>query len=93
MQRAREVYADMLDGNESPEEIAKRRGISVEKDPNKIREIVCRAIAANPKAVADFKKGKLKAADAIKGFVMKETRGSANTELVQQIVTEELHRA
>ena len=41
---------------------------------------------AIPKAVADFKKGKIKAADAIKGAVMRETKGMAKTELVQQIL-------
>ena len=46
--------------------------------------------AANPKAVADFKKGKTKAADAIKGAVMRETKGMAKTELVQQLLLEEL---
>ena len=51
---------------------------------------VRKAIAANPKAVADFKKGKVKAADAIKGFVMRETKGMAKTEVVQQLVMQEL---
>ena len=45
--------------------------------------LIRRAIAANPKAVADFKKGKVKAADAIKGAVMRETKGMAKTEVVQ----------
>ena len=52
-----------------------------------------RAIAANPKAVADFKEGKVKAADSIKGFVMRETRGMARTELVQEVVMSELAAA
>jgi aspartyl-tRNA(Asn)/glutamyl-tRNA(Gln) amidotransferase subunit B len=93
MQKAREIYADMLDSTESAGEIAIRRGFIVENDPEKLREIVRRAIAANPKAVADFKKGKTVAANAINGFVMKETKGNANTELVRQIVTDELQRA
>ena len=42
------------------------------------------------KAVADFKKGKTKAADAIKGAVMRETKGMAKTELVQRLLMEEL---
>ena len=37
-----------------------------------------------------FKKGKTKAADAIKGFVMRETKGMAKTEVVQQLVMAEL---
>ena len=56
-------------------------------------EIVRRAIAANPKAVADFKKGKIKAADAIKGAVMRETKGMAKIEVVQQLLMEELQKS
>ena len=62
-------------------------------DEGRLRELVRQAIAANPKAVADFKNGKLKAADAIKGRVMKETKGMARADVVQQILMEELQKA
>jgi aspartyl-tRNA(Asn)/glutamyl-tRNA(Gln) amidotransferase subunit B len=54
--------------------------------------MIQRAIAENPRAVADFKKGKVKAADAIKGRIMRETKGMAKTEMVQQILMEELQQ-
>jgi aspartyl-tRNA(Asn)/glutamyl-tRNA(Gln) amidotransferase subunit B len=93
MQRAREVYADMLAGGRSAREAIDSLGFKVIADPGQLRALVARAIAANPKAVADFKKGKAKAADAIKGAVMRETKGMAKTELVQQILMEELQKA
>ena len=58
-----------------------------------LREIIRRAVAANPKAVADFKKGKTKAADAIKGAVMRETKGMAKTEVVQRLLLQELEKS
>lgn len=88
-QRAREVYAAMLDGLTAKQAIDKL-GFKVVGDESQLLEIVRKAIAANPKAVADFKKGKVKAADAIKGFVMRETKGMAKTEVVQQLVMQEL---
>jgi aspartyl-tRNA(Asn)/glutamyl-tRNA(Gln) amidotransferase subunit B len=89
-QRAREVYAAMLaDGGRAKDVIAKL-GFKVVADEGQLRELVRKAIAANAKAVADFKKGKTKAADAIKGAVMRETKGMAKTELVQQLLMEEL---
>jgi aspartyl-tRNA(Asn)/glutamyl-tRNA(Gln) amidotransferase subunit B len=91
-QRAREVYAAMLDGL-SPKQAIDKLGFKVVADESQLLELVKKAIAANPKAVADFKKGKTKAADAIKGFVMRETKGMANTELVQTIVMRELNSA
>jgi aspartyl-tRNA(Asn)/glutamyl-tRNA(Gln) amidotransferase subunit B len=92
MQRSREVYAEMLASGASAKEAIAKLGFKVVADAGQLRELVRKAIAANPKAVADFKKGKVKAADAIKGAVMRETRGMARTELVQQILLEELQK-
>jgi aspartyl-tRNA(Asn)/glutamyl-tRNA(Gln) amidotransferase subunit B len=59
-------------------------------DDDTIRALVQKGIAANPQAVADYKAGKTRAADRIKGFVMKETKGLANTAMVQAVLEEEL---
>ena len=75
-QRGREIFADMLTHGGTAEESAKRLGIAVVADEDQLRDSVRRAIAANPKAVADFKNGKTKAADAIKGAIMRETKGA-----------------
>jgi aspartyl-tRNA(Asn)/glutamyl-tRNA(Gln) amidotransferase subunit B len=88
--RAREVYARMLETGESAADAIQALGFTVVSDEGALRELVRRAIAANPKAVADYKRGKLKAADAIKGFVMRETKGMAKTEAVQRLLQEEL---
>jgi aspartyl-tRNA(Asn)/glutamyl-tRNA(Gln) amidotransferase subunit B len=91
-QRAREVFATMLaDGIGAKDAIAKL-GFKVVADEGQLLEIIRRAIAANPKAVADFKKGKVKAADAIKGAVMRETKGMAKMEQVQQLLLKELEK-
>jgi aspartyl-tRNA(Asn)/glutamyl-tRNA(Gln) amidotransferase subunit B len=50
------------------------------------------ALADNPKAVADFKTDKPKAAQAIKGTVMRETKGTAWPEVVEQIILEEIQK-
>jgi aspartyl-tRNA(Asn)/glutamyl-tRNA(Gln) amidotransferase subunit B len=92
MQRAREVYARMLDTGESAERAIAGLGLRVVADERQLLELVRKAIAANPKAVADFRKGKTKAADAIKGAVMRETKGMAKTELVQQLLLRELQK-
>jgi aspartyl-tRNA(Asn)/glutamyl-tRNA(Gln) amidotransferase subunit B len=92
-QRAREVYAEMLASGTSAKTAIAKLGFQVLADPGQIAEIARKVIAANPKAVADFKKGKTKAADAIKGAVMRETKGMAKADLVQRIVMEELAKA
>lgn len=93
MQRAREVYAEMLASGTNAESAITKLGFKVVADEGQLVEIVRKAIAANPKAVADYKKGKTKAADAIKGAVMRETKGMAKMETVQQLVLEELQKA
>ena len=80
-QRCREVYAHMLGTGEGAEQARDALGFKA-VDDSQLREIVRRAIAANPKAVADYRKGKTKAADSIKGAVMRETKGMARMELV-----------
>lgn len=92
-QRAREVYAEMLASGSSAKAAVDKLGFKVVGDESQLLEIVRKAIAGNPKAVADFKKGKTKAADAIKGAVMRETKGMAKTEVVQQLVMDELQKA
>ena len=86
---AEEVFDLMLAEGIGPKEAINRKGIKA-VDAGALIEIVRKAIAANPKAVADFKKGKAVAAQAIKGAVMKETKGAAKPDVVQQILLEEL---
>jgi len=54
-----------------------------------LRAAVVAAIAANPKAVADFKKGKDAAKMSIVGAVMKGNKGAPN-DVVRRLVDEEL---
>jgi aspartyl-tRNA(Asn)/glutamyl-tRNA(Gln) amidotransferase subunit B len=92
-QRAREVYLEALAGGTPAKEAIVKLGFKAVADEGQLRELVRQAIHANPKAVADFKRGKTKAADAIKGAVMRETKGLARMETVQQLVMQELQRA
>ena len=59
-------------------------------DEEAIAGMVRRAMEANPKAVADYKKGKTAAANALKGAVMREARGGARAEAVERVLNEEL---
>jgi aspartyl-tRNA(Asn)/glutamyl-tRNA(Gln) amidotransferase subunit B len=91
-QMAEEVYARMLQDSVSAKEAVDRLGIKA-VGAGDLVEVVRKAVAANPKAVADFKKGKAAAAQAIKGAVMRETKGTAPPDLVQQLLMEELQKA
>ncbi|MCS6850202.1 MAG: Asp-tRNA(Asn)/Glu-tRNA(Gln) amidotransferase subunit GatB [Gemmataceae bacterium] len=91
-QISEELFDLMVGEGLTAKEAIERKGIKPVASADELLAIVRRAIAANPKAVADFKKGKTAAAQAIKGAVMKETKGTAKPDLVQQLVMDELQK-
>lgn len=91
--KAREVFAEMLNSESDASEIIKKLGFQVVADEGQLRDLVRKAIAANPQAATDYKAGKVKAADRIKGAVMKETKGMANAETVNRLLLEELAKS
>jgi aspartyl-tRNA(Asn)/glutamyl-tRNA(Gln) amidotransferase subunit B len=88
-QRSRDVYLKMLESGSSATQAIADLGIR-EISETELREIVRKQIAANAKAVADFRNGNTRAADRIKGMVMKETSGMARMDVVQRLLDEEL---
>jgi aspartyl-tRNA(Asn)/glutamyl-tRNA(Gln) amidotransferase subunit B len=91
-EKAREVYNHMLEHGSDASTAIGKLGFQVVSDEGQLRELIGRAIAANPQAAADFKNGKIKAADRIKGAVMKETKGLARADLVEKLMLEELSK-
>jgi aspartyl-tRNA(Asn)/glutamyl-tRNA(Gln) amidotransferase subunit B len=89
---AEEVFDLMVASGAGAKEAITQLGIKA-VGAETLREIVLRVIAASPKAVADYKKGKKQAANSIKGAVMRETKGTARPDLVEQLILEELQKA
>jgi aspartyl-tRNA(Asn)/glutamyl-tRNA(Gln) amidotransferase subunit B len=89
---AKDVFARMLASGEDPVTIVRREGLTQVADAGAIEALVDQAIAANPKAVADFKGGKAVAAKALVGQVMKASGGRANPAMVDRLVQEKLSR-
>lgn len=84
------VFARMLETNKMPEQIIKEEGMEVVSDAGAIDAIVDKVIAANAKAVEDFKSGKTNVVGWLTGQVMKESRGKANPRLASELVTKRL---
>jgi aspartyl-tRNA(Asn)/glutamyl-tRNA(Gln) amidotransferase subunit B len=83
---AKEVFVGMFQSGEAPESIVARQGLRQTTDAGELDQWCAEAIAANPKSVADFKGGKENAINAMKGFVMKQSKGKANPKLVDEIL-------
>ena len=73
-----------------PAAIVERIGLSPIADSSELEEIVERAIAADPAAVEQVRAGKARAAGAIVGAVMRETKGRADGAEVTRLVHEKL---
>ena len=82
----------MLTSGDEPAVIVRREGLTQVADAGALGAMVEQAIAANPKAVADFKAGKTAAAKALVGQVMKASGGKANPAMVDRLVQEKLSR-
>ena len=87
-QARRDVFKVMLEKNVSLEDAMKEAGIR-DVDEATLRAAVAAAVAANPKAVADFKGGKDAAKMKIVGEVMKANKGAPN-DVVRRLIDEEL---
>lgn len=87
---AKKVFKEMWTNEDAPEKIVKDKGLVQITDTGAIEAAVDAAIAANPKAVAEYKGGKKKAIGALVGQVMKATRGKANPQMVNKMLAEKL---
>lgn len=87
---AKKVFKEMWTNKDDPEKIVKDKGLVQITDTGAIEAAVDAAIAANPKAVEEYKGGKKKAIGALVGQVMKATRGKANPQMVNKMLAEKL---
>jgi len=83
---ARVVLEGVLAGEGSPAEVAAARGLEVVSDEGALTAAVDQAIAANPDAAAKVRDGKLAAAGALLGAVMKTTGGQADAKTVRELI-------
>ncbi|WP_046168106.1 Asp-tRNA(Asn)/Glu-tRNA(Gln) amidotransferase subunit GatB [Chromobacterium vaccinii] len=87
---AKQVFDALWDSDLSADAIIERDGLKQVSDVGAIEKMVEEAIAANPKAVEEFRAGKEKALNALAGQVMKASKGKANPAQVQDILRQKL---
>ncbi|HEY7625311.1 MAG TPA: Asp-tRNA(Asn)/Glu-tRNA(Gln) amidotransferase subunit GatB [Candidatus Limnocylindria bacterium] len=87
---AKEIFTEMWKGGGDPEAIMNTRGLAQVSDEGAIGKAVDEVIAANPKAVADYKAGKKLALGALVGPVMKKLGNKADAAVVNRILAEKM---
>jgi aspartyl-tRNA(Asn)/glutamyl-tRNA(Gln) amidotransferase subunit B len=87
---ARQVFDGVLAGEGTPDEVVEKRGLAVVSDEGALSAAVDRAIEANPDVADKVRSGKVAAAGALIGAVMKEMRGQADAGRVRELVVSKL---
>jgi len=80
------VFAGMFATARPAAQIVQEKGLAQESDAGAIEALCQQAIAAHPKAVAEYRSGKAQAINAVKGQVMKLSQGKANPTVVGEIL-------
>jgi aspartyl-tRNA(Asn)/glutamyl-tRNA(Gln) amidotransferase subunit B len=87
---ARQALEGVLAGEGDPEQVVAARGLRVVSDDAALGEAVDRAIAANPDVAEKIRGGKVQAAGALVGAVMRDMRGQADAAKVRGLVLSRL---
>ena len=87
---ARQVIEGVLAGEGSPDEVVAARGLAVVSDDGPLLEAIDAALAESPDVAEKIRSGKVAAAGAIVGAVMKATRGQADAGRVLELLLERL---
>ena len=83
---ARQVIEGVLAGEGTPDEVVAARGLAVVSDDAALNAAIDEAIAAKPDVADKVRGGKVAAASALVGEVMKATRGQADASRVRELI-------
>ena len=87
---AKTLFELMLDGDKDPEILVEEKGLKQKSDPKELENLIDGVIKDNPDKVAEYKSGKIKLFGFFVGQVMKVSNGTANPQLVNEILKKKL---
>jgi aspartyl-tRNA(Asn)/glutamyl-tRNA(Gln) amidotransferase subunit B len=87
---ARQVLEGVIDGEGSPTQVADARGLELVQDDGALEAAVDQVIAANPDVAQKVRDGKVQAAGALIGQVMKQMKGQADAGKAREIILSRL---
>ncbi|RXK07236.1 glutamine--tRNA ligase/YqeY domain fusion protein [Halarcobacter bivalviorum] len=88
---AKQVFEEMIQTGENPEQIVEAKGLIQISDPAVILPIIDEVIAKNPDNVEKYRAGNQKLFGFFVGQVLKVTEGKANPKVVNELVTKQLN--
>lgn len=85
---ARQVLEGVIAGEGTPQEVVDKRGLAVVSDDGALIAAIDEALAAQPDILEKIRDGKVQAAGAVIGAVMKAMKGQADAARVRELVLE-----
>ena len=87
---AKEIFPEVFSTGKMPASIVEEKGLKQTSDSGELEALCEQAIENDPDATEKFRSGKEGAINALKGYVMKATRGQANPKVVDEILRKKL---
>ena len=90
--QAKKVFKLLADKGGSAKEVVETEGLVQLSDPAQLLPLITEILDNNQQSIDDYKAGKKKATGFLVGQIMKATKGQANPQVVNQLLTEELDK-
>lgn len=87
---AKTVFEEMNRTGEKPSDIINRLGLAQVSDEASLGTIIDKIMASSPKQLAEYRSGKTRVISFFVGQVMKETKGQANPQIVNELLQKKL---
>ena len=89
---AKQLVVEILKTGEDAQQLVEKKGLSVLSDAGELEALAKKVVEANPEQVAAYKGGRDKLFGFFVGQVMKETKGRANPQMLNEILKKELEK-
>lgn len=89
---AKTVFRDMIETGKSPQKIIDEKGLVQVSDTSAIEGIIDLVLKNNTQSVDDYRNGKEKALGFLVGQIMKESKGKANPQIVNELLLKKLNK-
>lgn len=90
--QAKKVFKLLADKGGSAKDVVEAEGLVQLSDPAQLLPLITEILDNNQQSIDDYKAGKKKATGFLVGQIMKATKGQANPQVVNQLLTEELDK-
>ncbi|MHC1684520.1 MAG: Asp-tRNA(Asn)/Glu-tRNA(Gln) amidotransferase subunit GatB [Clostridiaceae bacterium] len=88
----KKVVDEMYVSGKNPKVIIEEKGLIQNNDEGAILDVVKKVLKENPEVVENYKSGKTQVLGFLVGKVMKETKGKANPQIVNKLLSEEVKK-